>query len=233
MTVHESGLIWRLLLALVLSSVIGAERESRNKNAGLRTYALVGVGSALFMLISQYGFSHVLGSHVTLDPSRVAAQVVSGIGFIGAGLIFVRRQDVRGLTTAAGVWVTAAIGMAAGGDLPLLAVSATALYLIVSFAFPPLSRLIPTSASAEAQLRITYREGAGLLRQLITSCSEHGFAVADLGVEHAEGQPGEREVTVLLELRGRGSVAELAGELESVDGVREVATKEPTVGRDG
>jgi putative Mg2+ transporter-C (MgtC) family protein len=222
-SVHESGLIWRLLLALVLSSVIGAEREARNKNAGLRTYALVGTGSALFMLISQYGFSHVLGKNVVLDPSRVAAQVVSGIGFIGAGLIFVRRQDVRGLTTAAGVWVTAAIGMAAGADLPLLALVGTVMYLIVSYVYPMFSRWIPTSRSVPSQVRLSYREGRGLLRDLLASCAEHGFAVADLTVEHADGEPGQREVTVRLDLDGRGSVAELAGDLDAIDGVLNVS----------
>src|ERR1700753_91624 len=121
---------WRqvgeLGLALVLSAVIGLEREIRQKNAGLRTYTLVGVGAALFMLISKYGFADVLQTgRVILDPSRVAAQIVSGIGFIGAGVIFVRRDSVRGLTTAAGVWVTAAIGSAAGAGLPILAVFGT------------------------------------------------------------------------------------------------------------
>ena len=84
----------------------------------MRTYTLVGVGSALFMLISKYGFFDVLvPNEVVLDPSRVAAQIVSGIGFLGAGLIFVRRDSVRGLTTAAGVWLTAAVGAAAGASL--------------------------------------------------------------------------------------------------------------------
>ena len=104
---NEWDLIWRIGLALVLSASIGLDRELRQKSAGLRTYTLVGVGSALFMLISKYGFFDVLKpGEVILDPSRVAAQIVSGIGFIGAGLIFVRRDSVRGLTTAAGVWLT-------------------------------------------------------------------------------------------------------------------------------
>ncbi|MFI6983312.1 MgtC/SapB family protein [Embleya sp. NPDC050154] len=104
-----------LMLSFVLSSVIGVEREVRQKSAGLRTHALVGVGTTLFMEISKYGFADVLpAGHVGWDPSRIAAQVVSGIGFIGGGLIFVRRDTVRGLTTAAVVWLTCAIGMACG-----------------------------------------------------------------------------------------------------------------------
>lgn len=129
--------------ALVLSAAIGVEREIRQKSAGLRTHTLVGVGAALFMLISKYGFSDVLKpGQVVLDPSRMAAQIVTGIGFLGAGLIFVRRDAVRGLTTAAAVWVTAAIGAAAGADLPLLAGFTTVMYFLVVLAFPPLG--LPT-----------------------------------------------------------------------------------------
>ena len=114
-----------LALAFVLSSLIGIEREWRQKSAGLRTHTLVGTGAALFLIVSKYGFTDVLGPHVILDPSRVAAQIVSGIGFIGGGLIFVRGDGVRGLTTAAIVWITAAIGMACGAGLAILALAAT------------------------------------------------------------------------------------------------------------
>src|ERR1700743_1439632 len=107
-----------LALAFILSASIGLEREIRQKSAGLRTYTFVGFSSALVMLVSKYGFTHVLESgRVVLDPSRIAAQIVSGIGFIGGGLIFVRKDIVRGLTTAAGVGVAAAVGSARGGRL--------------------------------------------------------------------------------------------------------------------
>jgi putative Mg2+ transporter-C (MgtC) family protein len=109
-----------LTLAFVLSALVGVEREIRQKSAGLRTHTLVGVSAALIMLISKYGFTDVLAAgRVVLDPSRVAAQVVSGIGFIGGGVIFMRRDVVRGLTTAASIWFTAALGMACGaGRVP-------------------------------------------------------------------------------------------------------------------
>src|ERR1700683_599230 len=107
--------IGELGLAFVLSALIGLEREIRHKSAGLRTYTLVGFSAALIMLVSKYGFDNILVNYrVVLDPSRVAAQIVPGIGFIGGGLIFVRRDSVRGLTTAAIVWLTAAVGMACG-----------------------------------------------------------------------------------------------------------------------
>ena len=126
-----------LALAFVLSASIGLEREIRQKSAGLRTYTLVGFSSALVMLVSKYGFTNILESgRVVLDPSRIAAQIVSGIGFIGGGLIFVRKDIVRGLTTAATVWLTAAVGMACGAGLPILAIAVTFGHFIVIALFP-------------------------------------------------------------------------------------------------
>src|SRR5690242_15956945 len=93
---------------------------------------LVGLGSALFMLVGAYGFGNVVAArHLSPDPTRIGAQIVTGIGFLGGGMIFVHRSAVRGLTTAATIWVVAAVGMACGGDLPVLAVAVTALYLVV------------------------------------------------------------------------------------------------------
>ena len=106
----------RLLVATLLSAIVGMERERLECAAGLRTHAMVGLGAALFMVLSAFGFHDILGNpNVVLDPSRMAAQIVSGIGFLGAGLIIFQREVVRGLTTAASVWVVAAVGAAAGG----------------------------------------------------------------------------------------------------------------------
>ncbi len=233
MHISQWDLLWRLGLALVLSSVIGVEREIRQKQAGMRTYALVGVGSALLMLVSAYGFSDVVVTNiVVLDPSRVAAQVVSGIGFIGGGLIFKQRNSVRGLTTAAGIWTTAAIGLAAGGDLPVLAVAGTVAYLLVSAGYPYITRRLPGSTALSSPLLITYVDGAGILRKLVAECSASGFAIADLFVERegerAAGGPG-RTVTVRLALRGRGSVAHLSAELSALDGVLSVRAGDANV----
>jgi putative Mg2+ transporter-C (MgtC) family protein len=217
----EVDVIWRLALALALASAIGLEREYRQKAAGLRTYTLVGLGSALFMLVSQYGFADTLvENNVVLDPSRVAAQIVSGIGFIGAGIIFVRRDSVRGLTTAAGVWLTAAIGAACGGALWLLAIATTAAYFVVVFVYPAIMRRIPASPYAPSGLQLTYEDGRGILRQILAACTGRGFAVSDVSVERHEAHgdhPGS--VGVALEVHGRGSVAELAAELGDLHGV--------------
>ena len=127
-------LILRLFAAAIMGGAIGLEREYRAKEAGFRTHFLVALGSALFMIISQYGFENILAMHpllnVRLDPSRIAAQVVSGIGFIGAGTIIFQKHVVRGLTTAAGLWVTAAIGMTSGAGLYALAIACTVMVLL-------------------------------------------------------------------------------------------------------
>ena len=117
-------MVLRLALAGVLGGVIGAEREYRGKVAGTRTHLLVALGSALMLLVSRYGFSD------PGDSGRVAAQIVSGIGFIGAGAIMVDRQSVHGLTTAAGIWVAAGIGMATAAGLYGLAIATTVLALV-------------------------------------------------------------------------------------------------------
>lgn len=124
--------IIRLLFAAVLGGVIGLEREYHAKEAGFRTHVLVAVGSALFMLISQYGFDAFLGvKSVSFDPSRIASQVVTGIGFIGAGTIIFQKKFIRGLTTAAGIWVTGAIGLACGCGMYFIAAVTTAIVILV------------------------------------------------------------------------------------------------------
>jgi putative Mg2+ transporter-C (MgtC) family protein len=220
----EWDLTWHLALALALSSAIGLERELRQKSAGLRTYTLVGLGSALFMLISKYGFFDVLEARtVVLDPSRVAAQIVSGIGFIGAGLIFVRRDSVRGLTTAAGVWLTAAIGAACGASLTVLAIATTVAYFAVVFGLAPLARRLPASPYAPSALRVVYEDGKGILRRVVSTCTARDFKVADLNVDREGGPDHPGAVSVSLEIHGGGSVAALAGELDDLDGVLSVA----------
>ena len=121
----------RLLVAGILGAIIGLDREYLAKEAGYRTHFLVSLGSALIMIVSQYGFQEIIKENsVTLDPSRVAAQVVSGIGFIGAGTIILQKQIVRGLTTAAGIWATAGIGLAVGAGMYAIGIATTVLTLI-------------------------------------------------------------------------------------------------------
>lgn len=228
--------IGQLLLAMVLSAAIGLERGLRNKSAGLRTHTLVGVGAALFMLVGKYGFQDVPGP-VSLDPSRVAAQIVSGIGFIGGGLIFVRRDAVRGLTTAAVVWVTAAVGMAAGGGLPVLAVAVTAVHFLVVYGLTGLTRRLRLDRfrpAGRARIRLVYRDGRGALRRALMECTQREFVVTEVNVEREylpddtdrgrderrdrreddRRRPGNAAVTLVVE--GTGSVAELTASLSEL-----------------
>ena len=134
----------RLFVATLLSGIIGLERERGERAAGLRTHALVGVGSCLVMIVSAFGFQDWHYSPGALDPSRIAAQVVSGIGFLGAGVIIFQRDGgvVRGLTTAASVWVVAAIGLAVGGGMYVTAAIATAITLLILAGLKPLERRV-------------------------------------------------------------------------------------------
>ena len=144
MTDHIITFTIRLVVAMILGGIVGLEREYHAKDAGFRTHFLVAIGSALFTLISMYGFADGVK-----DTSRVAAQVVSGIGFLGAGIIVFQRNVIRGLTTAAGLWVTAAIGMACGVGQFYMAVLVTLLILI---GLEVLNRFIPHIGSSSVQL---------------------------------------------------------------------------------
>ncbi|MEI9965027.1 MAG: MgtC/SapB family protein [Caulobacteraceae bacterium] len=163
-------LVIRLLLAALLGSVIGFERERLLWAAGLRTHMLVCVGACLMMIVSAFGFADVLGGpHVILDPSRIAAQVVSGIGFLGAGSILLRGEVVRGLTTAASLWAVAGIGLAVGGGLYTAAMASTAIILVILAGIKPIEERYRQSRQT-VELKIQARRGemsADLLRKTL------------------------------------------------------------------
>lgn len=228
-TVNDQGWkqIGELGLAFVLASLIGLEREWRQKSAGLRTHTLVGLGAALFIIIGKYGFNDVLSEgRVVLDPSRVAAGVVSGIGFIGGGLIFVRGDIVRGLTTAAIIWITAAIGMACGAGLILLALTVTLAHFVVVFLYPEVAGRLPPSRYLGFGLRVVYEDGRGVLREIITESTGLGMAIHRMVTQQIEGGPiaGVPAVAVTLEVRGKPMIEELTLALDKLDGVLGVET---------
>ncbi|MFF7729954.1 MgtC/SapB family protein [Streptomyces sp. NPDC008001] len=212
-------------LALLLSSLIGLERELQQKSAGLRTHTLVGVGSALFMEVSIHGFGAVAGLvGARQDPSRVAAQIVSGIGFIGGGLIFVRRDAVHGLTTAATIWLTCAVGMACGGGLPLLGAAATLVHFLVVRGYPVVTRRMALVPGDRVELHLSYRTRRGLLGRVLALCTQRGFRVTDVHIEpepaaEAREKGKGKEAGVVLSLEGRGPAYPLVEELTDWDGI--------------
>jgi putative Mg2+ transporter-C (MgtC) family protein len=223
---------WRqvaeLGLAFILSALIGLEREYRQKSAGFRTYTVVGLAAALIMLVSKYGFTDVLQTNrIVLDPSRVAAQIVSGIGFIGGGVIFMRRDLVRGLTTAAIIWLTAAVGMACGAGLPVLAVAVTAGHFIIVFLFPEITRRLPRMPYHATRIHLTYEGGRGTLRNALVACTGRGFSVSDVALERADDGIGKSAViSVAFVVQGRGDVRTLTDTLGTVDGALTVHASE-------
>ncbi len=234
-----------LTLAFVLSALVGLEREIRQKSAGLRTYSLVGLSAALFMLISKHGFSDTLAAgRVVLDPSRVAAQIVSGIGFIGGGVIFMRRDVVRGLTTAASIWLAAALGMACGAGLPILAVATTAGHFVIMLVFPSLVSRLARPRRFATEIQICYQDGRGLLRTILVACTALRFAIDHVRLDPTGGSLGNREetedladyegveapppppkkglVTLSMLVKGKRPISHLIAKLSDIDGVREV-----------
>ncbi|GAA4920736.1 putative Mg2+ transporter-C (MgtC) family protein [Stackebrandtia albiflava] len=194
-------------LALFLGLLIGAEREYEGKPAGMRTHALIALGSALFVMAGRYGFD-VSADSPGVDPARIAAQVVSGIGFLGAGVIFFQRNLVFGMTTAASIWVTTAIAMACAAGLPVIAVGVTVLHLIVVAGLTPMERLIGRFAKRSGRLQLTYDSGTALAAALAL-CTSQGFTVTEVSTERSrEGSRSTR-----LTVRGRGSIAKLTSDL--------------------
>jgi putative Mg2+ transporter-C (MgtC) family protein len=220
--ISPEQIVLRLVVAAILGALVGLERERLEWAAGMRTHALVCLGSALFMVVSAFGFADVLGEqHVILDPSRVAAQVASGIGFIGAGTIILRREIVKGLTTAASIWAVAAVGLAVGGGMFLAAGSATLLALaLLVLARPIKQRLFPNRKEARRVRLVVGRE---------TSLAElrSEIEASELPLERIVVRPGstaeEDDAELVL---GKGSQEEellsLIDSLRRVSGVREV-----------
>ncbi len=210
-----------VVTAFGLTALVGLERRLRRKSAGLRTHTLVGTGSAVFTLVSAYGFGALPGIDAGPDPSRVAAQVVAGIGFLGAGVIFTNRDVVHGLTTAASVWLSAAIGMACGAGLVPLAVAATVLHLLSAVALTPLSRRLPRMVAPQG-LRLRYADGHGVLREVLAVVEELQLSASVVSSRRID-DPERPEVELLLRLEGKTDLRTAAVQLSGVDGVRDVA----------
>jgi putative Mg2+ transporter-C (MgtC) family protein len=209
--------ILRLFIAGILGSIIGLDREYRAKEAGYRTHFLVSLGSALIMIVSQHGFGEILDMpNVSLDPSRIASQVVTGIGFIGAGTIILHKQIVRGLTTAAGVWATSGIGLAVGAGMYELGISATILTLVglevLSFLFK--------SVGMKSSLVEFSTESKDVLNRITRLFHSKNFLIVSF--QMSEKRVGESilyHVTMVIKLKKSNDEGTLLAILQDFDGV--------------
>src|SRR6266536_2754452 len=218
----------RLILATVLAGIIGLERERGERAAGLRTHALVGLGSCLLMIVSAFGFEDWHYSPGALDPSRIAAQVVSGIGFLGAGVIIFQRDGgvVRGLTTAASVWVVAAIGLAVGGGMYVTSAAATAIALVILAGLKPLEQRVVRRRTPAASARLSLELDAALLpvREVVVALRDAG-----LQVQRLRFRPGAAAGRQELDLTYAGDTdpeafVELLENLHNLTGVHRVTS---------
>src|ERR1700759_5449523 len=218
---NDSEMLLRLTAAGALGSLIGFERERLLWAAGIRTHMLVCVGSCLIMIVSQYGFSNILThQNIVLDPSRIAAQVVSGIGFLGAGAILARGEIVKGLTTAAGIWTVAAVGLAVGGGLYLAASTSTVIILIILAGIKPLEEAY-RSRNQSCQLKIEVDNGSLTPELLKDALGLRSGQVKRFLVE-TRNQEGTDDLLILLSKVSSQDIASSPEKLKELDGVRQV-----------
>jgi putative Mg2+ transporter-C (MgtC) family protein len=202
----------RLLVALILGAVVGLERERQERAAGLRTVTMVSLGSCLFTIVGAYGFPNT-------DPSRVAAQIVTGIGFLGAGTIFLRKDLVRGLTTAATIWAVAAIGMAAGTTQYVIALFTTLLILSVLMVLKPIERRFFKRPN-EAQVSLILPRGEGEIERLRAALRAIDAFPMSLRIHELNETDDRLEVDV--GLPSERTTSELLRQLRSIEGAKQI-----------
>ncbi|MCG1019353.1 MULTISPECIES: MgtC/SapB family protein [Burkholderiaceae] len=226
--VSNLELVGRLLMAAALGSVIGIERERLQWAAGLRTHMLVCVGSALIMIVSTYGFTQVQGKEgVVLDPSRVAAQVVSGIGFLGAGSILLRGEVIRGLTTAASLWTVAGVGLAVGGGLYVASSAATAIILVILVGVKPLERRF-IAAKLRREVRLVASRGALSIDTLSEVLGPGSERIKRFIVQQQEDGGDIDEVTIAFSRVTDPEFATIVRRLKQMQGVHHVREVVPS-----
>jgi putative Mg2+ transporter-C (MgtC) family protein len=215
----------RLLLAALLAGAIGIERELREQEAGLRTHMLVCVGATMFMIVGVYGWTdYRLGNDigVVVDPSRVASYVVSGIGFLGAGAIIRHGINVRGLTTAASLWVVAAIGVAVGAGMYELAVATTALVILALWPLAQAKNLLAGRQAASHRLAVTLAPGGSVVAAL-GAIEQSGFDLESVEIGEEEDA---RRLDVVLTTPAGADLSGLLDGLGAVEGVRSASYAE-------
>ena len=190
--------LMRVMIALLCGLLIGYERTNRGKGAGIRTHSIVAIGACLMMMISLYGFDgffksyDIEGVSLSFDPSRVAAQIVSGIGFLGTGMIFIQKDKITGLTTAAGIWATAGIGMAIGCGMYGIGIAATLLLVIVQFILHKIARFYQTSNKKD--LSFVMKDDTDNVLFVINTLKE--YDVTPIEIEYKRLGRGELELNI-------------------------------------
>ncbi len=217
MTTYE--IIFKLALACILGGLIGLERESLNRPAGLRTYTLVCVGSTLAMIVSIDIFLQYY-QNVNADPGRIAAQVVSGIGFLGAGTILREGATVRGLTTAAGLWVVACIGLAVGAGLYIPAIATTVLILFVLIYFIRLETIV-TGLREYKGIVMVVEDRPGQVGIIGSILGDLGVLIKNINLTRLE-EEDDLEIELLLELPPGEDIGRVMDELSGVKGLRNI-----------
>lgn len=209
----------RLVVAGLIGALIGLEREKRFKEAGLRTHFLVAIGSAVFMIVSKYAFFDVLTDDVILDPSRVAAAIPSGIGFLGAGMILVQRTSIQGLTTAAGVWATAGIGLAIGGGMYEIGI-VSGLLVIIGLEF--LKRIFNPVIPKVLVLNIETKDNQSI-HDVIEKLTTLEITIKEYTMKTSENETDSNyRVRMKLQSKNRWKENTLTSKLQKINGVTSI-----------
>ncbi|MDR3713216.1 MAG: MgtC/SapB family protein [Puia sp.] len=223
---HWQELILRLVLAAILGGLVGIERQRLDWAAGLRTHMLVCLGSALTMIVSSFGFSDILGTpNVSLDPSRVAAQVISGIGFLGAGtILFMKHQEIRGLTTAAGLWTVAAIGLAVGGGLYIAAATTTLLVLLILVVAKPYKNRI-SRRHQQNEIHLLVQAGSETLTLIGKTLEDNHLPFLHINIRQSD-KPGMNHVDIRLNRQiEQASLLNTLNAIQQLPGVKSASLK--------
>ncbi len=222
----ELTMVLRLIVAAVLGGIVGMERGSGDRPAGFRTHILVCVGSALFMLVSIYGFDDIAPVTTNLeddigtrrDTARIAAQVVSGIGFLGAGTILHEGLTIKGLTTAASLWIVSAIGLAVGSGMYLLSTVATILTLMTLVTFRTWEKRFAGTRSERRFVRVVTRNTPGIITEITGYLSECGIRVKTLNVK-SDNKNNNIILEIYLKIDKNIDMGEVADGIQNIDGV--------------
>ncbi len=218
----KAELFVRIIIAVLCGGVIGYERTNRGKGAGIRTHTIVAAASCLMMIISQYGFEDFFGrvgggnAGQGIDPSRIAAQIVSGIGFLGAGMIFIQKNIITGLTTAAGIWAVAGIGMAIGCGMYFMGISCAVIIVVVQICLHKSPKFLHNQT--ESEMFFTIKDNKEVVDFLVRKLEEYEISVLEIRYNKKESDTLEVEIAVQYDQKVNKAL--LFEEIHKNDGIK-------------